>query len=87
MQSADDSGLAEALERVTRALAAMSSGDPEPYISAWADLDDVTLFGTWGPIEHGHQQLVDTFRWVGGRFTGGELVAEDVVTYSSGDLA
>ena len=87
MLSTHDRGLAEALEQVRGALAAMASGDPEPYIDAWADLPEVTLFGAWGPIEQGYQPLTDTFRWVGSRFTGGALVPENVVTHTNGDLA
>ena len=87
MTTTQDTGLAEAREQVRVALAAMASGDPEPYINVWADLPDVTLFGAWGPIEQGHQNLTDTFRWVGRRFTGGALVPEDTVVYASGDLA
>ena len=45
------------------------------------------LFGAWGPIEKGHDRLVETFRWVGGRFKSGALVPEDVVAFESGDLA
>jgi ketosteroid isomerase-like protein len=82
-----DSGLAEAREQVRLALAAMASGNPEPYIALWPENEDVTLFGAWGPIEHGYQNLTDTFRWVGRRFTGGALVPEDTVVYASGDLA
>jgi hypothetical protein len=47
-------GSAEALEQVKTALAAMGSGDPEPYIDCWAESEDVTLFGALGPIEKGH---------------------------------
>ena len=77
----------DALERVKQAAASMGSGDPQPYIDLWAARDDVTLFGAWGPIEKGHQQLVETFRWVGSRFKAGALVPENVVTHVSGDLA
>ena len=83
----EDRGFAEALERVKAALAAMGSGDPEPYIGCWAEIEDATLFGAWGPIEKGHCRLAATFRWVGGRFTGGRLVPEDIVAFASGDLA
>jgi len=31
--------------------------------------------------------LTDTFRWVGGRFKGGELTVENSVVHASGDLA
>jgi ketosteroid isomerase-like protein len=78
---------AEAREQVRAALAAMGSGQPEPYIDCWATSDDATLFGAWGPIEKGHERLTETFRWVGGRFKGGALVPEDVVSFESGDLA
>jgi hypothetical protein len=47
----EDPGLSEALDRVRLALAEMASGNPEPYLACWADSDDVTLFGAWGPIE------------------------------------
>ena len=83
----DERGLAAALQRVRTALAAIGSGDPQPYIDCWADADDVTLYGAWGPIEQGKQQLADTFRWVGGRFSRGALVPEHTVAYASGELA
>jgi ketosteroid isomerase-like protein len=76
-----------ARERVRTALAAMASGNPEPYIECWATSDDATLFGAWGPIEKGHADLTETFRWVGNRFKRGTLVPEDIVTCESGDLA
>jgi ketosteroid isomerase-like protein len=82
-----DSALSTARERVKVALAAMGSGDPQPYIDCWADSDDVTLFGAWGPIEKGHQRLEETFRWVGSRFKTGALIPEDAVFFASGDLA
>ena len=84
---AEDQKLAEARARVRAALAAMGSGDPQPYMDLWADRDDVTLCGAWGPIEQGHQHLTDTLRWVGSRFGKGQLVPEDVVFVTSGDLA
>jgi ketosteroid isomerase-like protein len=81
-----DFGLAR--QEVHVALSTIRSGNPDPWIRTWAASDDVTLFGAWGPIEKGHQNLVDTFRWVASRFNGGgETEVEDVVAYSSGDLA
>ena len=77
----------QAREKVRSALAAMGSGDPAPYIDCWAVSEDATLFGAWGPIEKGHDRLVETFRWVCGRFKSGTLVPEDVVAFESGDLA
>jgi ketosteroid isomerase-like protein len=82
-----DASLARAMERVDSSLTAMRSGDPQPYIDCWADSADATLFGAWGPIEKGWQAVTDTFRWVGGRFTGGATVVEQSVVTSSGDLA
>jgi ketosteroid isomerase-like protein len=81
------SDFAAARERVRAALTSMGSGDPEPYMALWADAEDVTLFGAWGPIERGYRRLLETFRWVGGRFKAGGLVPEDVVAFESGDLA
>jgi ketosteroid isomerase-like protein len=80
-------GFAAAPERGKLALAAMGSGDPDPYIEQWADSDDVTLFGAWGPIEKGHQRLIETFKWVGTRFSGSAMVPEDSIAFASGDLA
>lgn len=77
----------QARQRVRAALTAMGSGDPQPYIDCWAESGDATLFGAWGPIEHGRERLVETFRWVGTRFKSGALVPEDVVSFESGDLA
>jgi len=78
---------AQAREQVRTGLAAMGSGRPEPYTDCWAESDDATLFGAWGPIEKGHERLAETFRWVGRRFKSGALVPEDVVAFESGDLA
>ena len=85
--SGDSAEFETARGRVRAALAAMGAGDPAPYIDCWAAADDATLFGAWGPIEKGHDRLAQTFRWVGGRFQGGALVPEDVVSFASGDLA
>jgi ketosteroid isomerase-like protein len=76
----------QARQRVGAALAAMGSGNPDPYIECWARSDDVTLFGAWGPIEHGWDRLFKTFQWVGSRFKSGSLVPEDVVSFQCGDL-
>jgi ketosteroid isomerase-like protein len=84
---ADTTRFDEALDRMKAALASMGSGDPQPYTDLWARRDDVTLFGAWGPIEKGHVQLAETFRWVGSRFRAGQLVPENVVTHVGGDLA
>jgi ketosteroid isomerase-like protein len=87
MALSTDQGFAAARVRVKSALAAMGAGDPEPYTDLWAESEDVTLFGAWGPIERGFRQLAETFRWVGSRFSGGALVPEDSVAFASGDLA
>ena len=70
------------------AIHAITSGDPKPYMALWADDPDVTLFGAWGPIEHGPQPVLGTFEWVGGRFgPGGGLTSEYTVIEMSGSLA
>ena len=76
----------EAVERVRDALAAMASGDGEPYVDCWAQSVDTTLFGAWGPIERGYQRLSKTFRWVASRFRSGSLVPDNTVAFASGDL-
>ncbi len=79
--------LDEALDKLAAALAAISGGDPAPYAALWADGPDVTLFGAWGPIERGHQDVTRTFEWVGSRFSGGPLVPEHQVMHLDGGLA
>jgi ketosteroid isomerase-like protein len=76
-----------ALGRVDAALDALASGDPDPLIACWHDDPDSTLFGAWGPIERGGPALRKALGWAGGRFTGGNLVPENVVVHASGDLA
>jgi ketosteroid isomerase-like protein len=83
----EDRSFMDALGRVTAAVSQMGSGDPQPHIDCWAESEEVTLFGAWGPIEKGYGQLVKTFRWVGDRFKGGQLATENAVTFASGDLA
>ena len=87
MNNEASAGLAETLERLAAALAAMGSGDPAPYAEFWADGPDVTLFGAWGPIERGTEAVRSTFEWVGSRFGDGELVPDNVVIHMSGALA
>jgi len=83
----DNHELSLAMQRVDKALTAMRSGNPQPYIDCWADSPDATLFGAWGPMEHGTKAVTDTFRWVGTRFTGGHTDVEHTVVAQSGDLA
>jgi ketosteroid isomerase-like protein len=82
-----DPAFDDARQRLRAALAEMLAGNPQPGIDLVAEHDDVTLFGAWGPIEKGHESVVDTFRWVSGRFSNGVLTIEDTVVYASGDLA
>jgi ketosteroid isomerase-like protein len=75
------------LDRVGAALDAMFRGDPRPYAALWADTDDVTLYGAWGPIEQGHDDVTRTFDWVASRFSDGVLEQCDYrVVAVSGDL-
>jgi ketosteroid isomerase-like protein len=82
-----DPALAQALEQVEDGLGAMASGDPAPYAACWAEDDDVTLFGAWGPIEKGYDAVARTFTWVGSRFSDGTLRSTHDVVHQSGDLA
>ena len=83
-----DDALTKTLEQMTAAGAAMQNGDPDPMINSWANSDEITLFGAWGPIEKGHKAVTDTMRWIGSRFTGADVVdVEHAVVASSGDLA
>lgn len=79
--------LEAALDQVHQGLAEMGSGNPIAYMSCWHRSPHTTLFGAWGPIEQGYASLASTFNWVGGRFSGGALIADDVEVFASGDLA
>src|SRR4051794_10708581 len=75
------------LDRVAAALDAIVAGDPAPYTALWADIDDVTLYGAWGPIEQGHERVTRTFTWVASRFSDGTMEPpEYTVIAVSGDL-
>jgi ketosteroid isomerase-like protein len=77
-----------ALTNMTAALTAIRQGDAEPYAATFSEADDVTLFGAWGPIERGHEQLADTYRWVASRFgPEGETIQDITTVHRSGDLA
>ena len=77
-----------ALAELTTALTAIRQGDPEGYQGIFSTADDVTLFGAWGPIEQGYEQLAATFRWVAGRFgPEGETIQDIRTIHRSGDLA
>jgi ketosteroid isomerase-like protein len=83
-----DDAFIKTLEQETARQVAMYNGDPDPMIDYWADSDDITLFGGWGPIEKGHKPVTGTMRWVASRFTGADAVSlEHTVVASSGDLA
>ena len=76
------------LVQVAESLTAIRQGDATPYTALWSEAEDVTLFGAWGPIEQGHQQLADTFTWVADRFgPEGETVQDLRAIHQSGDLA
>src|SRR5262252_1145019 len=83
----DNHELSLATQRVDKALTAMRSGNPQPYIDCWADSPDATLFGAWGPMEHGAKAVTETFRCVASRFSTGRADVEDRVVAQSGDLA
>jgi ketosteroid isomerase-like protein len=79
---------AAAVGRVDEALRAMWRGNPEPYTALWAHSDQVTLFGALGPAEKGWPKVSQTFRWIGGKFSGeGQSTIERLATGESGDLA
>lgn len=71
-----DDGFPQALARTADALAAMGQGIATPYQQCWAPIDDVTLFGAFGTIEHGYEDVMATLAWVASRFSDGTLVPE-----------
>jgi ketosteroid isomerase-like protein len=74
------------LDRVRSATLDVGRGEPAPYMALWSNADDVSLFGAWGPCKQGWDELSRTFRWVGKRFGGGDLVVEVQVAHVNGDI-
>jgi ketosteroid isomerase-like protein len=76
------------LARQDEAGEAMYRGNPEPWMVLWSQRDPVSLFGAWGPCRTGWADVARTFRWVGGRMSGGRSPRFDVVVSDvRGDLA
>jgi ketosteroid isomerase-like protein len=74
------------LDRVHSATLDVGRGDPAAYMALWSNADDVSLFGAWGPCKQGWDEVSRTFRWVGTRFGGGDIVAEVAVAHVNGDI-
>ncbi|WP_223358015.1 YybH family protein [Leifsonia sp. ZF2019] len=79
--------LAHALEKTARGLAAMGAGDPAQFIACWERSDDVTLFGAFGTVERGYDDVRATLEWVATRFSAGTLVADHEIVHEGADLA
>ncbi|MBT2442139.1 nuclear transport factor 2 family protein [Streptomyces sp. ISL-36] len=77
----------QTLQRQRAANDAMYQGDPEPFLAMWSQSDDVSLFGAFGPSRTGWPALRDTFRWVGGRFSDGDMRTEFEVVHAGTELA
>ena len=87
-QDPADDGFAGAMDELAAALTAMRRGDDGPCAALLTTQDDATLFGAWGPIEHGHDPIIETWHWVAGRFgPAGENVQDVRTVHRSGDLA
>lgn len=64
----------------------MYAGNPEPYIDMWTRNDPVNLFA-WRPCKTGWDDLGRPYRWVGSRFSGGQLSYPLEVLHVGTDLA
>ena len=77
----------DALARTAAGLRAMGRGDAAPYRSCWATIEDVTLFGAFGTIERGYDDVMATLDWVASRFSDGALVPEYDLVHVGADTA
>ncbi|MET0143965.1 MAG: nuclear transport factor 2 family protein [Ilumatobacteraceae bacterium] len=83
-----DDGFDDTMRELASALTAMRRGDDGPCAALLTARDDATLFGAWGPIEQGHDQITETWQWVASRFgPSGETVQDIRVVHRGGDLA
>lgn len=82
-----DDFLSQVRQQHATADKAMFAGDPEPFIALWSRRHPVSLFGAWGPCKTGLDQLVPTFRWVGSRFSDGDMTYPLEVARAGTDLA
>ena len=57
------------IPRQTEAEAALVHGDVEPRLALWTRRDPVSVWGAWGPCNHGWEEVERTFRWVAERFS------------------
>ena len=80
-------GFERALGRTAAGLAAMGRGDARPYRSCWATTDEVTLFGAFGTIERGYDDVMAALDWVASRFSDGALVPEYDLVHVGADTA
>src|SRR5664279_2729720 len=75
-----------AVEQGGRAAGDLAGGDPQPYVSLWAQDDDVTIFGAWGAYEQGWQAVEPRLDWAAARVASGGTTQEILSMGSSGDL-
>lgn len=80
--------LADMLPRQVAAERALHQGDSDARRDTWSTRDPVTLFGVWGPLRSGAEELRATMRWLTARFSRSTDFRFDVVAADvSGDLA
>jgi ketosteroid isomerase-like protein len=78
----------EARKRVGKAITAITSGDPEPYLACWSRGPDVTLFAAGGSNPRGWPAVAEPLERIGRHFEGhAGHVCEDELVHVSEDLA
>jgi ketosteroid isomerase-like protein len=79
--------LSRTMQEMAAAGDAMFAGNPEPGMALWSQRQPVSLFGAWGPCKTGWDELSQTFRWVGSRFSDGQMTYPVEVARAGADLA
>jgi ketosteroid isomerase-like protein len=78
----------EARKRVGKAITAITTGDPEPYLACWSRGPDVTLFAAGGSNPRGWPAVAEPLERIARHFEGHRgHVCEDEVVHVSQDLA
>lgn len=62
-------------------------GRPAAFQALWSHADDVTLYGAFGGVERGWQNIMARLSWVSAKFFDGSRTREEISRMVGGDFA
>lgn len=79
--------LSDAVEASHQALAAIITGDVEPFLALYSDADDITIGNPFGPFAVGRDGTRAAGSRAASNYSDGEIIGFDrVATHATGDL-